>query len=73
MNKDEITLTGLTSLQCVIADFLWSADSESDLAVVNEVFGVEQVEVIKQLMLAAMLDDVEDVAAASNLLKSFTL
>lgn len=73
MNKDEITLTGLTAMQCVIADFLWSADSESDLAVVNEVFGVEEVEVIKQLMLAAMFDDVEDVSAASDLLKSFTL
>jgi hypothetical protein len=73
MNKDEITLTGLTAMQCVIADFLWSANSESDLAVVNEVFGVEEVEVIKQLMLAAMFDEVEDVSQANALLKSFTL
>lgn len=73
MNKDEITLTGLTSLQVTIADFLWSADTQEDLEAVNEAFGSEQVEVIKQLMLAAMFDDVEDVAAASNLLKSFTL
>ena len=73
MNKDEITLTGLTSYQCAIADFLWSADTQEELDAVNEMFGVEEVEVIKQLMLAAMFDDVEDVSAASNLLKSFTL
>ena len=69
----DITLTGLTEHQCTIADFLWSADTQEELDAVNEMFGVEEVEVIKQLMLAAMFDDVEDVSAASNLLKSFTL
>jgi hypothetical protein len=73
MNDTEITLTGLTSLQCIIADFLWQADTQEDMDTVVEVFGAEQVEVIKQLMLAAMLDDVEDLSHANELLKSYTL
>ena len=71
--EQEITLTNLSELQCVIADFLWNADSEQDLQTVNEMFGQEQVEVIKQLMLAAMFDDVEDLSQANELLKSYTL
>lgn len=71
--EQEITLTNLSELQCVIADFLWSVDSEQDMQVVTEMFGAEQVEVIKQLMLAAMLDDVEDLSQANELLKSYTL
>ena len=73
MNKDEITLTGLTALQVTIADFLWEADTQEELDVVSEAFGSEEVEVIKQLMLAAMFDDVEDLSQANELLKSYTL
>ena len=73
MNDVEITLTGLTDLQCTIADFLWEANSQEDLDAVTEAFGTEQVEVIKQLMIAEMFDEVEDVTQANEILQSFTL
>jgi hypothetical protein len=71
--NNEITLEGLTKAQCVIADCLWKADTQEDIAKVIALFGETEVNLIKQLMLAAMFDEVEDVSHANALLKSFTL
>lgn len=72
-NEILIELQGLSAMQVAIADFLWAVDSESDMQAVMEAFDPREVEVVKQLMLAAMLDDVEDVSQASAILQSFTL
>ena len=73
MNQAEVVLnvTDLSTLQCVVADFLWNAESDSDIQAINDAFGASEVAVVQELMLAAALDDVEDVSLANAVLKSF--
>lgn len=75
MEQAEITLElhNLSDLQCTIADFLFEVQSEDEMQAVYESFDPREVEVVKQLMLAAVLDDVEDVSQASEVLQSFML
>ena len=75
MEQAEITLElhNLSALQCTIADFLFEVESEDEMQSVYESFDPREVEVVKQLMLAAVLDDVEDVSQASEVLQSFML
>jgi len=73
MQEVIIQLEGLSKVQCSIADFLWHADSEEDMQFIYEAFGRYEVEVVKQMMLAASLNDIEDVSQASEILQSFTL
>jgi hypothetical protein len=68
-----ITLEGLNETQVLIADHLWLADSDEDIESIEQAFSAEQVEVVKQLMLAAAFDNVEEVSEANEVLQSFTL
>jgi len=66
-----IELYDLTDTQCVIADFLWEVETNEDLQAIIDVFGEREVLVLQDMMLAAALDEVEDVAAAAQVLSKF--
>lgn len=70
MNVD-IELSGLTSTQCVIADFLWEVDSQEDMDTLLAVFGDSEVQVVQELMVAAAFDEVTDLALANEVLGRF--
>ena len=71
MNEVTIQLSGLSDLQCVIADFLWEVETDADMQAVFETFGEDNVQTIKQLMLAEALDDVQDLTEANEVLQLF--
>ena len=73
MNEITIQLHGLSNIQHVIADFLWEAQTEAEVQEVYETFDPREVKIVEQLMLAAVIDDVEDVSEANDVLKSFML
>jgi len=73
MNEITIQLHGLSNIQHVIADFLWEAQTEAEVQAVYETFDPREVKIVEQLMLAAVIDDVEDVSEANDVLKSFML
>ena len=66
-----IQLSDLSDLQCVIADFLWEVQTDEDMSVVYETFGEDNVEVIKQLMIAEAFDEVVDLTKANKVLRLF--
>jgi len=66
-----IELYDLTDTQCVIADFLWEVETNEDLQAIIDVFGEREVLVLQDMMLAAALDEVEDVAAAAQVPSKF--
>ncbi len=66
-----IELYNLNDTQCVIADFLWEVETNEDLQAIIDVFGEREVLVLQDMMLAAALDEVEDVAAAAQVLSKF--
>jgi hypothetical protein len=70
-NEVNIQLSGLSDLQCVIADFLWEVQTDEDMSVVYETFGEDNVEVIKQLMVAEAFDEVVDLTEANEVLRLF--
>jgi hypothetical protein len=70
-NQMNIELYDLTDTQCVIADFLWEVETNEDLQAIIDVFGEREVLVLQDMMLAAALDEVEDVAAAAQVLSKF--
>lgn len=59
-----------TQKQCEIADLLWAADSQTDVDAVIRVFGHEAV-VVQQMIIAASLDDINDVSLAQSILEKF--
>lgn len=69
----EITLTGLTSLQTAIADFLWAAESDEDMAAVYAAFPRAEVEVVKSLMVLEFLDQEDGVDLARSALRDIGL
>lgn len=56
--------------QCAIADLLWAANTQEEAQVVIKVFGKEA-EVVYNMIVAATLDEVNDVAQAAELLEKF--
>ena len=56
--------------QCAIADLLWAANTQEEAQVVIKVFGPEAV-VVYNMIVAATLDEVNDVAQAAELLEKF--
>jgi hypothetical protein len=70
-NQMNIELYNLNDTQCVIADFLWEVETNEDLQAIIDVFGEREVLVLQDMMLAAALDEVEDVAAAAQVLSKF--
>jgi hypothetical protein len=61
-----------TNEQKRIADLLWSCQSQAEVNVVLRVFGVQGY-IVKEMILAATYDEVEDVALAQHYLKPFRL
>ena len=61
-----------TTEQKRIADLLWSCQSQAEVNVVLRIYGL-QAYVVKEMMIAATYDDIEDVALAQQVLKPFRL
>ena len=61
-----------TAEQARIADLLWSCQSQQEVNVVLRVFGIQGY-IVKEMILAATYDQVEDVALAQHYLKPFRL
>jgi hypothetical protein len=61
-----------TTEQKRIADLLWSCQSQAEVNVVLRIYGL-QAYVVKEMMIAATYDDIEDVALAQHYLKPFRL
>ena len=61
-----------TTEQKRIADLLWSCQSQAEVNVVLRIYGL-QAYVVKEMMIAATYDDIEDVALAQQVLKPYRL
>ena len=61
-----------TDEQKRIADLLWACQSQAEVNVVLRAFGL-QAYIVKEMIIAATYDDVEDVALAQQALKPFRL
>ena len=61
-----------TAEQARIADLLWSCQSQQEVNVVLRVFGIQGY-IVKEMILAATYDQVEDVALAQHYLKPYRL
>ena len=66
-----ITLEGLNFRQKSIAEALWRVESKDVLLDLARVYGAREVRVVQEMMLAAVLDTVEDIDQAQQLLKQF--
>ena len=62
----------MTEQQKRIVDLLWSCQSQAEVNVVLRVFGIDAY-IVREMMLAEVYDDVEDVALAQHYLKPFQL
>ena len=62
----------MTDLQKRIVDLLWSCQSQEEVNVILRVFGVDAY-IVKEMMLAEVYDDIDDVALAQHYLKPFRL
>ena len=61
-----------TNEQKRIADLLWACQSQQEVNIVIRAFGV-QAQIVKEMMIAATYDDIEDVALAQQVLKPYRL
>jgi len=61
-----------TDEQRRIADLLWSCQSQVEVNVVLRAFGV-QAYIVKEMILAAVYDDIDDVELAQHYLKPYML
>ena len=62
----------MTELQKRIVDLLWSCQSQEEVNVVLRVFGIDAY-IVKEMMLAEVYDDIDDVELAQHYLKPFLL
>jgi hypothetical protein len=56
-----------TSEQRQIADLLWKCKSQQEVNLVIRMFGI-QAQIVKEMMIATSLDDIEDVREAQQLI-----
>lgn len=63
-----ITLTGLSTRQLRCAELLWQCQTESQVKSIVELFGIDAV-IVRELIVAATLDDIDDTAVAEVVLK----
>jgi hypothetical protein len=56
-----------TSEQTQIAELLWRCKSQQEVNLVIKMFGI-QAQVVKEMMIATSLDDIEDTQEAQQLL-----
>ena len=71
-----ITIQGFTAKQHIIADLIWGMDSEAD--VLNFIQSLpdedaREAMVVRDMIIAAALDQITDTALAKNVLDRFTL
>jgi hypothetical protein len=62
----------MTAQQKRIVELLWSCQSQAEVNVVLRIFGLDAY-IVREMMLAEVYDDVEDVALAQHYLKPFRL
>ena len=62
----------MTKQQKRIVELLWSCQSQAEVNVVLRIFGLDAY-IVKEMMLAEVYDDVDDVALAQHYLKPFRL
>ena len=62
------TLTGLTDRQRQCADLLWQCQTKQQVDTIVELFGVDAV-IVRELIVAATLDEIDDTAVAKVVLK----
>ena len=62
----------MTEQQKRIVELLWSCQSQAEVNVVLRIFGLDAY-IVREMMLAEVYDDVEDVALAQHYLKPFQL
>ena len=67
-----IHIDGLTARQKVIADLLWEAQETDELVGIMLAFGKEEVAVVKEMIVAATYDQMQDTDIANDYLKRFT-
>jgi hypothetical protein len=68
----DIEIKFKTDEQRRIADLLWSCQSQAEVNVVLRAFGLQGY-IVKEMILAATYDEVEDVALAQHYLKPYML
>ena len=61
-----------TAEQARIADLMWACQTNEEVNVLLRAFGVEAY-IVREMMIAATYDEVEDVAFAQQVLKPFRL
>jgi hypothetical protein len=62
----------MTKQQKRIVELLWSCQSQAEVNVVLRIFGLDAY-IVKEMMLAEVYDDVQDVALAQHYLKPYRL
>lgn len=62
----------MTELQMRIVDLLWSCQSQEEVNVVLRVFGIDAY-IVKEMMLAEVYDDIDDIELAQHYLKPYRL
>ena len=66
-----IHIEGLSVKQHIIADALWECDSTDELMTLFQVFPMQEVITVKEMMLAAALDQITDTSDAAAYLRGF--
>lgn len=66
-----IHIEGLSPKRHIIADALWECETEREVQMLFEVFPVREVILVKELMIAATMDQISDTDLAEDYLKRF--
>ena len=64
-----IHIEGLSAKQHIIADQLWECETEREIQMLFEVFPVSEVLLVKEMLVAAALDQITDTDLAEAYLK----
>lgn len=66
-----IHIEGLSAKQHIIADQLWECETEREIQMLFEVFPVSEVLLVKEMLVAAALDQITDTDLAEDYLSRF--
>ena len=67
-----ISVTGLTTVQARIADLLWGCETTQQVDAVILLFGVDAI-VVRDMIVAAQLDEIAETRLASQVLDKFRI
>ena len=65
-----ITIEGLSPKQHIIADALWECQSNEEMLYILAAFPIKEVIAVKEMMIAAALDQITDVSEVAAYLKN---